>query len=118
MVLIDPLSTTAGASGAIFGLMGGAVLVARENNVDLMRSGILPTIGLNLLITFSISGVSIGGHLGGLVGGLLAGVILTEGARRLGRRGDLVATGITLGLGLVFAVVAYALMGAQYGLPA
>jgi membrane associated rhomboid family serine protease len=115
VVLLSPDARTVGASGAIYGLMGGALLVARERNIDLMRSGLVTTLGLNLVLTFGIPGISIGGHLGGLVLGALAGVILTYGPARLGEKGDLMAAGLTVGLGLVVAVVAFAYMAARYG---
>jgi hypothetical protein len=37
---------------------------------------------LNLVLTFSVSGISIGGHLGGLVGGAIAGLVVLMGERR------------------------------------
>jgi membrane associated rhomboid family serine protease len=115
VVILSPLSVTVGASGAVFGLMGGALLVARERNIDLMRSGLLPTIGLNLLFTFSISFVSIGGHVGGLLGGLVGGAILTEGARRIRPRGDVVAAALTGALAVAILIVSYVLMVGEYG---
>jgi membrane associated rhomboid family serine protease len=82
-LLLSPDSLTVGASGAVFGLMGGAAIVARNRGFSLMESGLGLWIGINLLITFTIPRISIGGHLGGIVGGALAALILVE----LGERG-------------------------------
>jgi len=82
-LLLEPVAATAGASGAVFGLMGAAVVVMRNRGINPMESGIGLWLGINLLLTFTISGISIGGHLGGLVGGLLAALVLTEAADRL-----------------------------------
>jgi membrane associated rhomboid family serine protease len=81
-LLLTPDAATAGASGAIFGLMGAAVIVMRDRGINPMESGIGLWIGLNLLITFTIPGISIGGHLGGLVGGALAALVFVEVAGR------------------------------------
>jgi membrane associated rhomboid family serine protease len=40
---------------------------------------------LNLVITFGVSGISVGGHLGGLVGGALAGLLITFAERQAQR---------------------------------
>jgi len=82
-LLLTPDGATAGASGAIFGLMGAAVIVMRDRGINPMESGIGLWIGLNLLITFTIPGISIGGHIGGLIGGLLVALIFTELASRM-----------------------------------
>jgi membrane associated rhomboid family serine protease len=84
-LLLSPDSLTVGASGAVFGLMGGAAVVARSRGFTLMESGLGLWIGINLLITFTIPRISIGGHLGGIVGGALLAAILVE----LGERGSL-----------------------------
>ena len=82
-VLLFSADASAGASGAVFGLMGAAVVVARSRGLNLMESGLGLWLGINLLITFTIPNISIGGHLGGLVGGALAGLVLVElGERR------------------------------------
>jgi membrane associated rhomboid family serine protease len=82
-VLLYSASESVGASGAVFGLMGAAVIVARSRGLNLMESGLGLWLGLNLLITFTIPGISIGGHIGGLIGGALAAIVLVElGERR------------------------------------
>jgi membrane associated rhomboid family serine protease len=77
-LLLSPDSLTVGASGAVFGLMGAAAIVARNRGFSLMESGLGIWIGLNLLITFTIPNISIGGHIGGLVGGSVAAFLLLE----------------------------------------
>jgi len=77
-LLLEPSAPTVGASGAIFGLMGAAVIVMRNRGISLMESGLGLWIGLNLLVTFTIPGISIGGHVGGLVGGAVAALVLFD----------------------------------------
>jgi membrane associated rhomboid family serine protease len=77
-LLLAPDSATVGASGAVFGLMGAAVIVMRNRGIGLMESGLGIWIGLNVLITFTIPGISIGGHFGGLIGGAVAAALMFE----------------------------------------
>jgi membrane associated rhomboid family serine protease len=88
VVVLDQ-GLTVGASGAVFGLMGAAVVAQRLAGIDPWRSGIGPTIALNLVFTFAIPGISIGGHIGGLLGGaaaawLLLGLPRTTGSKSSG----------------------------------
>jgi membrane associated rhomboid family serine protease len=81
-LLLSPNSATVGASGAVFGLMGAAILAMRARGIDPMQSGLGVTLLLNLGITFLIPGISIGGHLGGLAAGGLVGYLMFEVAER------------------------------------
>jgi membrane associated rhomboid family serine protease len=66
---------TLGASGAIFGLMGGLLIVALKVRGD-VRS-LLALVAVNAVITaLGASYISWQGHLGGFVGGVVLGVIL------------------------------------------
>jgi membrane associated rhomboid family serine protease len=75
-LLLEPTLPTVGASGAIFGLMGAAVFVLRSRGISLMESGLGLWIGLNLLLTFTVSNISVGGHIAGLVGGSITALLL------------------------------------------
>ena len=77
-LLLQPDGLTVGASGAIFGLMGAAAVVMRGRGMNLMESGLGIWIVLNLVLTFTISGISIGAHVGGLIGGTLAALVLFD----------------------------------------
>ena len=74
---------TVGASGAIFGLMGGLLVVALKMRAN--PQGILIWIGINFLLTVSVSGISWQGHLGGFLGGAAVAALLVyapRGSRR------------------------------------
>lgn len=76
VLLIPSDRITAGASGAVFGLMGAAFVGMRNRGINPFSTGLGTTLLLNLLITFSIPGISIGGHLGGVVAGAAAGWVV------------------------------------------
>jgi membrane associated rhomboid family serine protease len=65
-----------GASGAIFGLFSAFYLVAKRLQVD--ASSILMTIGINLVLTVLIPGISLWGHIGGLITGAVIGIVYTR----------------------------------------
>jgi membrane associated rhomboid family serine protease len=65
-----------GASGAVFGLMGAAVIELRSRRVSVMESGIGGLILINLILSFTLANISVGAHVGGLIGGALAGLAI------------------------------------------
>jgi membrane associated rhomboid family serine protease len=69
MLFSSPHGQTLGASGAIFGLLGALLVVAVKRRTAVQT--VLVWLGLNLVFTFTVSGISWEGHVGGLVGGLL-----------------------------------------------
>lgn len=106
-LLLSPDALTAGASGAVFGLFGAAAAGQYRRGIDIWSSGIGGLIVLNLIITFAVPGISIGGHLGGLVAGLCAGWVMLDAppTRRSAVQGLLVC-GALAAASIVGAVVA------------
>jgi membrane associated rhomboid family serine protease len=79
----QPLIPTVGASGAIFGIFGALIVVARSRGIPIWQSGLGLVLVLNLVFSLTFRGISIGAHLGGLLGGLIAGWLVVElGERR------------------------------------
>jgi membrane associated rhomboid family serine protease len=75
-LLLSPLTPTVGASGAIFGVLGGLFILERRGNIA-TGGQIAGLIVLNLVITFAFSSsISVGGHIGGLIGGMVLMVAL------------------------------------------
>ena len=101
VLLLSPRGFTAGASGAIFGMLGAAVAAQRAQGVNLRDGGLLPVLGLNLAITFLVPGISIGGHLGGLAGGFLVGVVFFDLGPRARTPAIAIATCAALGAACV-----------------
>ena len=105
--LADPDSTTVGASGAVFGLMGALLVIAWRRGGDLQN--LLMWLGINIAFTFfGGAGISWQGHLGGLAGGLaIAGIYMLDRGRASARTWLLLGL---VGLALV-AVIAVRVLG-------
>jgi membrane associated rhomboid family serine protease len=107
-LLLTPNGVTVGASGAVYGILGAALVFERQRNY-VLGGAALTILILNLAITFVIPGISIGGHLGGLVGGALGALALSRLGRThaiYGRPGVLGIAGV-LAVGLASVAVAY-----------
>jgi membrane associated rhomboid family serine protease len=107
-LLHSPCALTVGASGAIFGLFGAAVILELQG-VSIFGSWLYTVIVINLVFTFGASGISIGGHIGGLIGGALAMLALSRFGRThalYGRAGLLgYATLLAIGAGTVMLAI-------------
>jgi len=97
-----PLTITVGASGAVFGLMGAVLVLLRRRGIDPWSTSEGSAVGalvlLNLVLTFAVPSISVGGHVGGLIGGGAAAALVTS------RRGG--DTLRTVGLAAVLLVIA------------
>jgi membrane associated rhomboid family serine protease len=89
-----PGQAVAGASTAIYGLLGGLGVLMLSRRQDLR--GLLTLIAINVVISF-LPGVSLLGHLGGLVAGAVtAGILVLTRRRPQMQIGGLAAFGVVL----------------------
>ncbi len=81
-LLHSPDVAAVGASGAVYGVMGAAYVVEYLRGGNPWRDGLGSLIIINVVISFLIPGISIGGHLGGLVTGVAVGFAIGDTSRR------------------------------------
>lgn len=111
-LLLTPDTLTVGASGAVYGLLAATFLIARDRGSEQLASMIGIWLVINLVFTFSIPRISVGGHLGGLAGGAIAALLLIAVERRLrGRQAGLIEGAGMVALGAVAFAVALAVAG-------
>jgi len=110
-LLFEPDVLTVGASGACFGVLGALIAVARNRRISIWQSGLGVILLINIVFSFSVSGISIGGHLGGLIGGLITGAVVVELGERRGAR--LAALAACAAVGAISFVAAIAVAGSH-----
>ncbi len=74
LFLSSDVSVTIGASGAIFGVIGGLLMLTflrKDWFTDHAIRNIRQLIIINVVITFLVPNISIPGHMGGLIAGIL-----------------------------------------------
>lgn len=81
IAMSNNLAITVGASGAVFGLFAATFIIAYGRGLGHIANEIGLIIGINLLLTFTVAGISIGGHIGGLIGGAICGGLVIGGER-------------------------------------
>ncbi len=79
LYLVDAHQPAVGASGAIFGLFAAFFVIGRRLGVD--TRGIAFLIVINLMFTFTFSGISWEGHVGGLITGAILAVAFAYAPR-------------------------------------
>ena len=115
VMALEPNALSIGASGAIFGLMGAFVIIARDRGISIMQSGIGPVILINLVITFSIPGIAIGAHLGGLIGGAAIAFAMVElDKRRIGRGNPAPFAALAVSAIVILMVISVLLARSKY----
>jgi membrane associated rhomboid family serine protease len=86
LALTESVAITIGASGAIFGVLGATVLIARNRGNNQIAGELVLLLVINLAYSFGANHISVGGHIGGLVGGVLCALAILAGERgMLGR---------------------------------
>jgi membrane associated rhomboid family serine protease len=107
-LLANPTEVTVGASGAIFGILGAALVLERQRNYVLGGQA-LALIVINLVLSFAFSNISYGGHIGGLIAGVLCTLVLSRFGRGHAAYSRIGLWGIAgvLGVGLLSIAVAY-----------
>ncbi len=108
-LLLEPAAVTAGASGAVFGILG-AGLVLERRGINVFGGSALIVVVLNVVLSIMIARISLGGHLGGLAGGALAILALTHLGRvhaAYGRTGLVGIAGV-VGVAVASVAIAYA----------
>lgn len=103
---LSPNAITVGASGAIFGILGALFVLERSRHIA-TGGQVAGLIVLNLVFTFAVSGISVGGHLGGLV----AGVILMWALIRLRRNAIAGVAASLVVVAISFAIAAWRARG-------
>jgi membrane associated rhomboid family serine protease len=107
-LVFSPNAITVGASGAIFGILGAALVLESQRSYVLGGQA-LGLIVVNLVLTFAIPNISVGGHLGGLAGGALSMLALSRFGRThgiYGRPGLIGVLGL-VAVGVASVAVAY-----------
>ena len=107
-IIFSPNVVTVGASGAIFGILGAALVLEGQKNYVLGGQA-LGLIAVNLIFTFAIPNISIGGHIGGLIGGALSMLAFSRLGKThaiYGRPGLLGIAGV-VAVGVASVLVAY-----------
>ncbi len=75
-LLLQPNGLAAGASGAVFGLLGAAAVGMWHQGVNPFSTGVGRLLLINLAFTFFWPNISIGGHLGGVVAGSICAFVM------------------------------------------
>jgi membrane associated rhomboid family serine protease len=105
VILLDAGGISAGASGAVFGLLAAATIGLWRRGINPFSTGIGTALLLNLFITFAIPGISIGGHLGGAAAGAVCALVMLAPPYAPTPAWARYATPAAVGIGSIIAAV-------------
>jgi membrane associated rhomboid family serine protease len=106
-MVFAPNGLTGGASGAVFGLMAAAAVGMQRRGINMFSSGIGTTLILNLVLTFTLPNISIGGHLGGAAAGAVCGWVMLAPHWKPQPKWVAWATPVAIAVGSVIAAIVY-----------
>jgi membrane associated rhomboid family serine protease len=106
-LVLTPLAVTVGASGAIFGILG-AWLIIEWQTTGRLAGNAMTWIVINLVLSFAIANISIGGHIGGLIGGIIITLGFANWGRGLSAYGKIGIAGFAALAGVTIASIAIA----------
>ena len=104
-LLVSQGGITAGASGAVFGLMGAYAIGVWRHGVNPFTTAIGTLLLINLFLSFAISNISIGGHIGGAIAGALCGAVMLAPRYRAVPPWATIATPLIVGVASVAVAV-------------
>ncbi len=106
--LVQTYGVTVGASGAIFGILG-AMLILEWQATGKLAGQAMTWILINLVISFTIANISVGGHIGGCIGGILCTLAFANWGRGHAAYGKIGALGIAglVAVGVASIAIAY-----------
>lgn len=103
------LTPSAGASGAIFGILGALAVYTYRRRTNAMMNAffrnILFWIGLNVVITLTVPQINIWAHFGGLAGGAVLAAGYDAGGRLKAPAMEIAMTLAVVGAGILLTVV-------------
>lgn len=107
LIFMNSSNISAGASGAVFGLVGALLYFALNYRIyfgEAIKSQIIPIILINLMLGFAISNVNNFAHIGGLIGGILAAITvgIKDKTSRFEKVNGLITSVILVGMLLYF----------------
>jgi membrane associated rhomboid family serine protease len=110
VIVLEPNSLAVGASGAVFGVMAAAFVIARGRRIDWIATQLGILLLLNLALSFGSARIAIGAHLFGAAVGVLCGLLILAGDRgALGANRVPAEIAVMAVLGVIAAVASIAL---------
>jgi membrane associated rhomboid family serine protease len=103
-LVLDGGGIAAGASGAVFGLMGFAAVGYWQRGINPLTTNLGALLLMNLFLTFVVANIGVGAHIGGAIAGALCAIAVAAPGHKGVPRWATYATPI--GVGALSVVIA------------